>query len=87
MVKTGKQMKEYQVKRLKSIREKKECSTSKRNTQGTAHSTISALTSSTSMEKGTAHRQLPIILSTRPFVSCLFVKYALSQPRLWAKLV
>ena len=76
-------MKEYPW--LKSIR--REFNKPKKYCKGQHRALFQHLPPAHPRKKGTAHRQLDIILFTRPFVSCLFVKYALSRPRLLAKLV
>ena len=67
-------MKEYQLHRLKSIRKDKEYQTSKEITPEDSNKALfQHLPPAHQQNEETAHQQLPIILSTRPFVSCLLV--------------
>jgi len=77
-------MKEYQLHRLKSIRKDKEYQASKEITpKRQQRALFQHLPPAHPQRKETAHQQLLIILSTRPFVSCLFVNYSLVTLDYW----
>ena len=84
---SGEKVKEYQVKRLKSIRENKECSTSQRNTaKDSTEPYFKHYLQHVHEERN--NTSAVIHYSIHETICLLFVcKYALSQPRLLAKIV